>query len=761
MDKNNSIFLVGGRDLEMVEILKILDERGLRYFDKKLSWGAKLSEYKEYFNNNDAFVGIELIEDITPPANYTNIDHHNVKANLPSSIEQIAQMLDYELDRWQQLIAANDKGFIPAMEAMGATPEEITRIRQLDREAQGVTENDEQLAERSIRENRKIENGITVVRSLTPRFSTITDRLYPCKRLLVYTNDELNYFGEGAKKLIVDFNELIIENYAYSGGMGEGYFGINPEGMAFLGKVETVKDKIINHLTEMKPLYSYHIFIFPFKWDNTAKANKTFSERFDLTKIKAKDGSGWINLPDPISAEYATELYNEKNFFYKFVHPVLYDTGNRTDPVILHYERKEAYDNQPLIYEIDVIANRSNRYRLNLKSIGLNLYSTGTGSLVFYLENNDYPDFEDVLRINQFGRRILPPFLDKTTGVLGTKYLELANHIAISGLDGDESRYFEDFADYTDKTDWKPARFIKSLMDDFDGNLEIKPVTDDRMYVLCRYENDMLGEQVKGKWLEGFKNDWYRFLFIDGGKSPMCQNRKMKDLLIKDHTYTRWTNWRGIHGISRYSFVYLTSKNPDEFLKTHFRTIYTRMVELSLIQRASILKFSEEVTELSKLKNEKSKNLSEVISELYKAYIRFVNQIYFREVTAQEQGIELYNLLQDKMKIAEQVKDLDGEIEELHNYANLLEQKDQERRITIITVLGAIFLPATFLVGLFGINTLPDFDNQPQFLFSGNIYWPFWISVAIIIGVTISVVTWINKRWNLGFRNIFKRNKNK
>jgi len=513
---------------------------------------------------------------------------------------------------------------------------------------------------------------------------------------------------------------------------------------------------------ENNPLYSYHIFIFPFKWENLPVTAKTFEERFDLTKIKAKDDSSWINLPNPISAEYATELYNEKNFFYEFVHPVLYDTGNRTDPVILHYERKEAYDNRPLIYEIDVIADRSNRYRLKLKSIGLNLYSTGTGTLVFYLENNDYPDFKDVLRINQFGRRVLPPFLDNSTGVLGTKYAELANHIALIGLNGNEYRYFEDFADYTDKTDWKPARFIESLIDDLDGNITIKPVTDDRMFTLCRYENDKMSRIIKGKWLkkDGFNKDWYRFLFVDG-QNITCANKKTKIDLLKSNTYQRWQGEGALHGVSRYSFVYLTKSEPYDFLKTHFRTIYARMVELSLIQRATILKFSEEVTRLSKLKNEKSKNITEDISGLYKAYIRFVNQIYFREVTAQEQGIELYNMLQDKMKIAEQVKDLDNEIEELHNYANLLEQKDQERRISIITALGAIFLPATFLVGLFGINTLPDFEHQPDLLFNGKIYWPFWISLAIIMSVAVVLTIMINQVWKLGFKDIFKRNKNK
>lgn len=228
----------------------------------------------------------------------------------------------------------------------------------------------------------------------------------------------------------------------------------------------------------------------------------------------------------------------------------------------------------------------------------------------------------------------------------------------------------------------------------------------------------------------------------------MCQNDDLMDKLILDHTYFRWTNFGTLYGISRYSFVLINSSEAPDYIKTHFRTIYTRMVELSLIQRATILKFSDEVALLSKLKNERTKDLTAQISELYKAYIRFVNQIYFREVTAQEQGIELYNLLQDKMKIAEQVKDLDKEIEELHNYANLREQKEQDGRIAKITVLGAIFLPATFLVGLFGINTFPDFDNMPDLLFNGKVYWPFWISVGFIVLlslISIILIDWIGR----------------
>jgi len=208
------------------------------------------------------------------------------------------------------------------------------------------------------------------------------------------------------------------------------------------------------------------------------------------------------------------------------------------------------------------------------------------------------------------------------------------------------------------------------------------------------------------------------------------------DKLIKDHTCTRWTNWGCVHGISRYSFVYLTKSKPYDFLTTHFRTIYTRMVELSLIQRASILKFSDEVTHLSKLKNEDKKDLSKEISELYKAYIQFVNQIYFREVTAQEQGIELYNLLQEKMKIAEQVKDLEKEIEELHNYAVLLEDKERNKSLFTLSLIGALFIIPAFITGFFGMNIFEG----------GAIKNKYWYLVVIPFLIIVPIVVWVHQK---------------
>lgn len=233
MNKTQLKFLIGGHDLEMLQISKLLAENNLTVFDHNLSWNnAKLSSYSKELNNSDYFVGIELTQDIPRPAKYKEIDHHNHNISKQSSLLQIIDFLKDELDisveitRDIELIAANDSGYIPAMEAMKATKEEIKNIRSRDRKAQGVTEADEILGEQSINENRTIENEITVIKSLTPKFSTITDRLYPCNRLLIYSDNELTYYGPGAAKLAAKYANLIQSKQAYTGGGENGYFGI-------------------------------------------------------------------------------------------------------------------------------------------------------------------------------------------------------------------------------------------------------------------------------------------------------------------------------------------------------------------------------------------------------------------------------------------------------------------------------------------------------------------------------------------------------
>ena len=223
------LFLLGGYDLEMLTIKQLLEGvHDCVVIDKQLKWdNAHLSEYQDelqtYVNNN--IYGIELQEDITPPINYHRVDHHNDWDNKPSVLEQVAQLVDIQPNRYQQLVAANDKGYIPAMQQLSATVDEIADIRKRDRVAQGITAEEEMLGEKSISENLGRRGSLTIVKSLISHFSPICDRLYPYQRLLVYNDFEWMYYGEGKENLIWRFANEIAQKKVFYGGGKNGYVG--------------------------------------------------------------------------------------------------------------------------------------------------------------------------------------------------------------------------------------------------------------------------------------------------------------------------------------------------------------------------------------------------------------------------------------------------------------------------------------------------------------------------------------------------------
>lgn len=202
MDKDNLHFFLGGNDLEMVTIKKLLDKEGAAYSDAGLSWGASTSKYgdeiEKVAKEGKTPVIIELGIDSKLPENTINVDHHNENADKPASILQVCELLGVEPTREMQLVAANDSGYIPAMLAMGATKEEVNKIRYQDRASQGITPEQEKQAEEAIAGAREV-CGVTFVRMPHSKTATVTDRLFnPDKpqNLAIFSADgEVNYFG--------------------------------------------------------------------------------------------------------------------------------------------------------------------------------------------------------------------------------------------------------------------------------------------------------------------------------------------------------------------------------------------------------------------------------------------------------------------------------------------------------------------------------------------------------------------------------------
>lgn len=728
---SDKLFLLGGHDFEMIEIKKLIESKNIAYKDKNLNWGAKLSDYQDELAFEGTLYGIELEADIIPPANYIEIDHHGKNDYKPSSLEQVAEILGVTLTKEQKLIAANDSSYISGMKALCATKEEIDDIRAKDRASQGVTKEDEELAKKSFDASCEIKTNF--IYSQTPKFSAVSDlAFYEFEKYIIYDLSKIVFYGYKKEK-ILEFlvSQNLKENDYYYGGGESGFVGIK-ESVLNENKIKNLIEEF-KKVEKKDEIYSYHTFMLPFRFDKIIKPiknkydfykNNDIDERIkiDATMKNSLLKDGWCHKPFKIKTNYD---YNEYSYFHNFIRDTLYNQDDFNENATSYFFEKDYKGGKFYIKAKD------STYDLDLEGLSLRLFDTGIAIFSIELANRKFTqsDIDSILKINDFGRRIYPPYLGKwdkeCDWTQAPKNSLLPQSIKVVFPNGQEHE--DSFDTYkTIPNDINISKYILELLgkNTFTADMKkkdfyyIQPIIDDRMFVISWYGDNQFSDSLRcEKYLDEKK--WYEYVFVDGNGITV-HNEKMRKELIEKSTYARWMDYPyglTLFGLSRYSFVCLS--NASTFSQSvlplpHVKTMYFQMFTLLLAVRASTLRFSEEVTALSDIPEKYDSNLSDNVSRLYKNYIRFVNKLYFREVTAQEQGIELYNKACELMKIHENVKDLDAEIAELHSYIDLKEEKKRNETLRFISKIGAVLLPPSLMAGLFGMNVLTFDDNSTR-----------------------------------------------
>lgn len=577
----------------------------------------------------------------------------------------------------------------------------------------------------------------------------------------------------------------------------------------------------------LQELVSHHTFMLPFKWTPKERDGFISHEEFDEVVEHYLKSDDWTS--ESFNLDRVVD-YNEFHYFYDYVREALYDYVEGSYPknqhekenkkFIRHLSYSKAAGGKYYIQTPIPAAQRDSKfphddgrtdpafrktYELEIDSVLLHLYYTGVGVLSFHLHNRraDQAAPDDILYINQYGRRVFPPFYrvshwkaghqvgfdSEDFTILGRPHGgEIAYEIGLQ-LPGTNERITEKWEDspksmlrdestltfrlaafiepflgklyaYPQPND--PREKIGKTKEPLDpGNYKIQSVLDDRMFVVCWYGNKAITDRLAAKQIHKRKranngqyrrvkvkgteadrvetvytDDWlYKFIFVDAGQLTV-QNPALRRELLNKAAYQRWSGYGSYYGITDYSFVLLTAELPElrqpwvnaSFLVTHLQTIYFRLCELVLIQRASIQRFSDEVTHVSQLDipkanhekfDEKVNQLSAYSNELYQRYIRFVNRVYFREVTAQIQGVELYERLHQQARLPTMVEGLKEEIHELHNYVAqetgrqlLAVEKDrkatEEERTNFLTLIGALFLAPALLVAIYDMGFYGD-----------------------------------------------------
>ncbi|MEL7064359.1 MAG: hypothetical protein AAFP00_11520, partial [Bacteroidota bacterium] len=179
-------------------------------------------------------------------------------------------------------------------------------------------------------------------------------------------------------------------------------------------------------------LISRHIFLLPFKWEAQDAAA-------ELRQI-ISDSSRWAASPFEIQD---AEAYNNYTYFLNFTRYAIFDQSQAGGYTNIDSFQYQIPVEDPKI-RIAILNRTAPDYELRVGKITLEIYPTQVAILSIELDNYTYHDPEDILQINQFTRRLYPPFLP----LIASKGGEFPHQISFSWDKNlsDDFSYFEDFA---------------------------------------------------------------------------------------------------------------------------------------------------------------------------------------------------------------------------------------------------------------------------------------------------------------------------
>ncbi len=499
-----------------------------------------------------------------------------------------------------------------------------------------------------------------------------------------------------------------------------------------MAKENKVKKENVTEETEQaeQTVYSYHTFMFPFLFE----MNKTTRKKFE----KCCHPGWFADIWDPNKMNESV-WYNQYHYFNQAAHNVLYMTEDTEKAVVRNLrfdllslteqtpkadperekDRPKTAKN-PIKY---VICKGEKTYSVDVNAIRMKLYNTGVGVLIFELENRRYPTEKEVIEINDFGRRIYAPYYAYYNDRLNCSICADRIYFEIDGkgVEQEKSTLLPDVLMESADTTVLAEPILRLLSNDEyrvttkencgKDEICIKPVIDDRMFVACYYKNadfvdamrEWDGEHYRyithamekapfdNKDDQNAAHRLYTMMYVDGD-GICCHGRNiLENLLSDDHIYTRWLEyWNDydkefqgtITGFSEYTMI-CVAKKPADYLITPFLTQYVEMAILALVQRASLLCFEYMISECARGNNYR-------VEDIQEKYILFQSQILLKEVSSQQQGIELYDMLEKNLMIEKEQNEIKAQIEGLFTQKNFDHDRKENRILFWLSVLSIV-----------------------------------------------------------------------
>ena len=462
-------------------------------------------------------------------------------------------------------------------------------------------------------------------------------------------------------------------------------------------------------------IISEHIFIFPFSFRDNKKAKKNIYVGMDFEKNKFNNLSNWTINYSNINDD---KDYNEFVYFYKPIRVALYTIYNQSN-VVKNYTYKHISKQQGQTVNITV---KAKEYKLSIKDIRLRLYKTGIGMLTFELVNKEYTTIEALEAINSFSKMIYPPTMPlkkaQREGFPEKISIWLNKKDCIMELF--DTDYYKE-----------PLMISKLIMDVLGPNFSdnnrlgkyrdiiIEPILGNQMFCCCVCQNSECNQYGLDEDID--KDKLETFMTINKYRSYIGESSYIK-------------NEYSVYGINRYMLLCLTREWKEARL-------YNQLVTLVLMQRATLLNLSTEIARISTLPKYQ---LSDAISNVYEIYVQFINQLYFKEVTEEEEGARIYEELSKIFKIELELEQLNFEIDEVYEYTTLVERTSSNMKVQLLTITGAALVIPSFVTGFFGMNIFKDEAIH---------WWKYkevisWLNSYVLLPIVLVIIicTWTKRK---------------
>lgn len=411
--------------------------------------------------------------------------------------------------------------------------------------------------------------------------------------------------------------------------------------------------------------------------------------------------------------------------------------------------------------------NEPKEYRLVLNDIKLKLFNTDVAMMIFETENRDYPDIKDIKLINEYVRRISTPNLTiesnpcayyweiKFKDANGKNVClkddcydalngDLENINTTKIVDSIKQLLLYPYINENSRKDVCLSSSVEKLNKEENKNKKlylIEPVLDDRMFVCTFIKNDAVINKVKNKYVEingkyeelkkeekkskkkepkplfvnykyGYQIDeevakeLYSIVYIDATTSS-CQSMHDIQALLSRDLYTRWIDYGTLYASTHHSFVAISTSDCPGYLIDYFLTLYVDMTILTLIQRATIIVYQNYASLLTKGIEADKKNITQAklntLLNLHEKYIGFQNQLLFFEVSPEEQGMELYQMLVKSLYINEEKDALAEQFKSLYDVTNANQNSTFSKYAAIMASIALVFTSITFIYDMFEI----------------------------------------------------------